>query len=85
MTKLIEKVKLRKFKREVEAFGNGHWTLDMPTKPGRYPISPRGIPVAGGHTVAYEINGKIRLTLPWTGWFWSEPLPSLPVNPDIKE
>lgn len=54
-------------------FIDGHWTRTCPTKRGYYPLA-RNNGMQAGHGYAHHITD-------WDGWFWSEPMPMLPMPP----
>lgn len=71
-------------------FLDGHWTRERPTKPGYYPTASVKSGEVDGTipsmtVLAYELDGEIRFTQPWGGWWWSEPLPLLPPTPDAAD
>ena len=75
-----------RFRCEMEEFMRGEWTLEMPTKPGAYPVCALGTPAGFFTIVVYErpcLTGSVLTpTQPWGGWWWSEPLPHMPNPPD---
>ena len=78
------------FKTAWARFLSGHWTRERPTRPGYYPIQCLKSGETEGTTpsslcLVYELEGEIRFTQGWGGWWWSEPLPDLPPTPDAAE
>lgn len=71
---------------ESARFVCGQWTLERPTKPGTYLIAARGTQVGASSqtNVLYEDprTNEVCWVTPWGGWWWSEPLPTLPQTPD---
>ena len=73
------------FRVKMETFMRGEWTLEMPDKPGTYPVCGRNCPPDGSTIVVvylHSTTGKPTPTHTWGGWWWSEPLPDLPPTPD---
>lgn len=61
--------------RNWDVFLNGYWTKARPRKSGLYPVA-----VAGG--VKYiKVSQQLLASEPWDGYYWSEPMPSLPSFP----
>jgi len=70
------------FPEEMKRFASGHWTLEQPTKPGRYAAQARE--VRGTKFVdVWDYDGETFRSPPWEAWFWSEPMPRFPDNPDV--
>jgi hypothetical protein len=66
-------------------YSQGHWTREMPAEPGCYTVTSADPLLAGedpGHRVVYIVrmpNGDLYCTEEcFKGFWWSEPLPSLP-------
>jgi hypothetical protein len=63
-----------------EAFLDGHWTRDQPTRPGSY----RTATFDGLETMETVVcylhpeGGMPCITKAWGGYFWSVPVPRLP-------
>lgn len=78
---------LTDFRVKMETFMRGEWTLEAPTEPGSYPICARDTnPGFCVNTVYYSpFTHKIKSTMAWGGWWWSEPLPEMPPPPDLTD
>lgn len=71
-----------KSRKKWEVFLNGHWQKEIPQKAGEYPTKSVD-DYAGGLIVVYidRDTKRAKSTKSWGGYYWSEPLPSLP---DVK-
>ena len=76
---------VRTFNKQCENFKNGHWTLDMPQQKGVYQCRARNCTSGETKVVVYELNGEMFSTIPWGGYWWSEPLPDMPPTLDFEE
>jgi len=65
------------------AFLNGHWQKKKPSSPGVYPVANRHGKVVGEALFQADCEGNIvSMTHDnWDGWFFSTPMPKLPVRP----
>lgn len=75
------------FRNAMEGFMRGEWTLEMPQKPGSYPVYARHSQCSWhfhGIINIYEDpkTGEMKSTTNWGGWWWSEPFPPFPPTPD---
>ena len=73
-------------------FLGGHWTLDAPTKEGSYFTKTMQHELAGQIHVAEVANAGVKLlivpsswrhqtpTERWGAYWWSEPMPNMPVH-----
>lgn len=62
-------------------FLGGHWTTEMPQKPGQYFLATLQGELTGDMAVVYEESrgsGVIKSARSWGGYWWSEPTPNLP-------
>ena len=63
----------------------GHWIKTLPTQVGDYHIADRGGYLAGIRSVIMLGDGTlsdVHMHLPWSGWWWSEPIQMPPATPD---
>jgi hypothetical protein len=72
-------------RKALEDFAAGYWKLEKPTRTGRYPIAARYTSYMFGYIDVSITPKQTQLSRPWEGWFWSEPLPDLPLTPDFIE
>lgn len=63
-----------------ERFLNGHWQLEVPQKPGKYPTKHLTKDWQYPDIVVYEhLDGTYHSTTPdFGGYIWSEPRPNMP-------
>lgn len=65
-------------------FIRGHWQREMPGLPGSYPLVELAQAAEPIVTSTFGVvyldpdTKKPRSVRPWGGWWWSEPMPSLP-------
>lgn len=75
-----------RFRIEMEDYMRGEWTLKRPQKPGVYPVCARHTPGSLSQMLViyrHPMTKELVSTSSWSGWWWSEPHPSFPPNPDI--
>jgi len=71
------------FKQALASYAEGHWTRTPPTKPGVYVALARDTSGCVSQFItAYEVVDQVLYTQVWSGWWWSEPLPTHPETPD---
>jgi hypothetical protein len=79
-------------------FTRGHWQIKMPEEPGVYPtMSREGKPAKYRQILRHPTKKKLlydpdKMVSPyyrrqdegsdWVGWWWSRPIPALPVPPE---
>lgn len=62
----------------------GKWVDKMPNRVGKFPVADKSNTNGSFHyVVVYQETGtqKFCAASRWSGWWWSEPLPNLPVPP----
>jgi hypothetical protein len=60
-----------------DKFLRGHWSSNVPTLPGTYPVAD----YTGTQAGFVRVEPDIGPLMDWGGYWWSEPLPPLPAAP----
>lgn len=84
-------------KEDWEKFAAGHWTQDRPNRPGLWAVAERDaseylcLDFLGFTTISVYLDPRSQLltqagafiagNFHWGGWFWSEPVPLMPLPP----
>lgn len=73
-------------------FTQGYWQKEVPTRPGKYPVAARNgerahdrILVLSGGKIIDACCHTEELISNWGGWWWSKPIPELPVPAEWKK
>lgn len=75
-----------KLLHEWARFIHGKWQRERPTAPGTYYVATRTGSILN-NTRKVSLDGeKDEVTGPaWAGWWWSAPIPRLPIPPHWRE